>query len=217
MVAEAAKSAGTERPRVAIWNGELLSMAFQRSAGSRPWTEGYRSLDVDRIVCDAVPLSAPLPKGLRGTFFRNGPARHERGGQRYGHRWDGDGMLQRFQFTDRGVSHVGQYIHTEKYNAETAKGRFERSAFGTHIPGSDAAPDPIDVVNVANISVLHFAGELLALWELDLPTELSRSRLPRLASRCGIRRWPAAPSRHTHVWNRTARSGTSAQILCGVN
>lgn len=154
-----------DRSRAPGWNGEMIRAAFDRAAESRPWTAGYRSLDVDRIACDQVALTAPLPAGLRGTFFRNGPARHERGGQRYGHRWDGDGMLQQFRFTDRGVSHVGQFIHTEKYNAETASERFLLSAFGTHVPGSDAAPDPIDAANVANISVIHFAGELLALWE----------------------------------------------------
>ena len=165
MNAATGDSARTNGSRPSGWNGELLSAAFQKASESKPWTLGYQSLNEDRIHCDALRLSAPLPADLRGTLFRNGPARHERHGQRYGHRWDGDGMLQQFRFTDRGVSHVGQFIHTEKYNTETASGRFVLSAFGTRIPGSDAAPDPMDTANVANINVVHFAGELLALWE----------------------------------------------------
>ena len=112
MNAASTESARENKSRPSGWKGEMVHAAFQKAAESRPWTEGYRSMDVDRIACDAVRLSAPLPAGLRGTLFRNGPARHERGGERYGHRWDGDGMLQQFHFTDRGVSHVGQFIHT---------------------------------------------------------------------------------------------------------
>ena len=205
MSAAAAESARSERSRSPAWNGEFLHSAFQKASEKRPWTVGYQSLDQDRIACEAVPLSSPLPAGLRGTLFRNGPARHERGGQRYGHRWDGDGMLQQFQFTDRGVSHIGQYIHTEKYNAETAKGRFLVSAFGTHVPGSDAAPDPIDMVNVANISVLHFAGELLALWEPGSAYRID----PRSLATLGVKVWhPSVAGRPFAAHPRVEPDGT---------
>lgn len=191
--------------RATGWNGEKLRSAYQRACESRPWTIGYRSLDVDRISCDAVQLTAPLPVGLRGTFFRNGPARHERGGQRYGHRWDGDGMLQQFRFTDRGVSHLGQFVHTEKYKAETAQGRFLMSAFGTHVPGSDAAPNPIDTVNVANISVLHFAGELLALWEPGSAYRIDPASLSTL----GVKVWhPSLAGRAFSAHPRVEPDGT---------
>src|ERR1017187_5867100 len=113
-----AASSPTERPRQRGWNGETLHAAFAAACKTRPWTVGYRSMDTDRISGEAL-MTGRLPAGLRGTLFRNGPARHERGGQRYGHRWDGDGMVQRFSFSDRGVSHLGQYVHTEKYVAES--------------------------------------------------------------------------------------------------
>jgi len=194
-----------DRPRTPGWNGELLHSGFQKACESRSWTAGYRSLDMDRIACDTVPLSAPLPDGLRGTFYRNGPARHERGGQRYGHQWDGDGMLQRFRFTDRGVSHTGQYIHTEKYIAEAARGRFLVSAFGTHVPGSDAAPDPIDTANAANISVLHFAGELLVLWEPGSAHVIDAESLATL----GVKVWhPSLAGRPFSAHPRVEPDGT---------
>ena len=197
--------ARADRSRSPGWNGEGLRAAFAKAAESRPWTAGYQSLDVDRIASDAVHLSAPLPAGLRGTLFRNGPARHERGGQRYGHRWDGDGMLQQFQFTDQGVSHVGQFIHTEKYKAEAASDRFLVSAFGTHVPGSVAAPDPIDAVNVANISVLHFAGELLALWEPGSAYRID----PVSLSTLGVKDWhPSLAGRPFSAHPRLEGDGT---------
>ena len=205
MNAALTESARENRSRPSGWNGEMVRAAFQKAAESRQWTAGYRSMDVDRIACDAVRLSAPLPAGLRGTLFRNGPARHERGGERYGHRWDGDGMLQQFHFTDRGVSHVGQFIHTEKYNAETASARFLLSAFGTHIPGSDTAPDPIDAANVANISVLHFAGELLALWEPGSAYRID----PATLSTLGVKVWhPSLAGRPFSAHPRVEADGT---------
>ena len=177
-------SAGSERPRQRGWRGEALHAAFAAAGGSRPWTIGYRSLDSDRIEGEAQ-LTGRLPAQLRGALYRNGPARHERGGQRYGHRWDGDGMIQRFRLLDGKVSHVGQYVHTKKYQAESASDRLLVSGFGTHVPGSDPVPADIDDVNPANISVLHFAGELLALWEAGSPYRLD----PETLSTRGPKTW----------------------------
>lgn len=173
-----------ERSRQKSWSGELLHAAFARASETRPWTAGYRSFDKDRIFSDAQ-LTGRLPADLRGTLYRNGPARHERGGQRYGHRWDGDGMVQRFQFSDGGVSHLGQYVHTEKYITERAHDRFIVSGFGTHIPGSDAVPEAVDMVNAANISVLLLGRELLALWEAGSAYRLD----PRTLATLGVKTW----------------------------
>jgi carotenoid cleavage dioxygenase len=179
-------SALPERPRQKGWRGEALHEAFASASVSRPWTAGYRSLDSDRIEADAQ-LTGRLPPELRGTFYRNGPARHERGGQRYGHRWDGDGMVQRFDIADGRVSHVGQYVHTRKYRTESASDRLLVSGFGTHIRGSDPVPADIDDVNPANISVLHFAGDLLALWEAGSAYRLD----PETLATRGLKTWDA--------------------------
>ena len=106
-------SALSERARQRGWRGEALHAAFAAAGPSRPWTIGYRSLDVDHLASEAQ-ITGRLPAELRGTLYRNGPARHERGGQRYGHRWDGDGMIQRFTLSESGISHFGQYVHTKK-------------------------------------------------------------------------------------------------------
>jgi carotenoid cleavage dioxygenase len=74
-------------------------------------------------------------------------------------------MLQRFDIRDDGVTHIGQYVHTAKYAADSSRGRLSTSGFGTRIPGSDVLAGPIDDANSANISVIPWAGDLLALWE----------------------------------------------------
>ncbi len=166
------------------WNGEALRAAFVANSESRPWTAGYRSFDGEEVTGEAT-MKGRLPPGLQGDLYRNGSARHERGGQRYGHRWDGDGMLQRFRFRDHRISHYGRYVGTEKYLSETACQRFLVSGFGTYVPGSEPIPSSIDRVNPANISVLNFGGELLALWEAGSAHRVD----PETLATRGVKTW----------------------------
>ncbi len=101
------------------------------------WTAGFRSLDQDRLFAEEIALEGALPKALRGVLYRNGPARHQRGNLRYRHWFDGDGMVHAYRFTDRGITHRGQYVHTEKYLAEERAQRFLRTAYGTVFPGME--------------------------------------------------------------------------------
>ena len=105
-----------------------------------------------------------LPEALRGTFYRNGPAVHERFGLRYQHLFDGDGMVQAFRFDGRGVTHRARVLATPKLTRETEAGRRRFSGFATEVDGA-LALRRADDINPANISVLHHHGELLALWE----------------------------------------------------
>ncbi len=115
----------------------------------------------------AAPLrtvAGRLPAELTGTLWRNGPAEHERFGHRYGHWFDGDGMVQAFTFDGEGATHRGRILDTPKRRRETQAGRRLFPAFGT-VP---SAPDPIlgpDDMNAANTSVLAHGGRVLALWE----------------------------------------------------
>jgi carotenoid cleavage dioxygenase len=128
------------------------------------WTIGYRSVTTDSREADSVPIVGKIPEALRGTLYRNGPARHDRGSQRYHHWLDGDGMVQAYRVSDQGISHQAKYVHTDKYLAEEQAGRFTRMGYGTHFPDMEA-PVNTDELNTANTSVLYLADELLALWE----------------------------------------------------
>src|SRR5690349_9837525 len=135
-----------EKSRQRGWDGAALHAAFEAARPRRPWTAGFRSFDRDEV--DSVPtVSGRVPSELRGVLYRNGPARHERGGLRYGHRWDGDGMVQRFAFTDDGISHLGRYVETAKFRTDSAAGKLMTSAFGTRIPGSDVLQGAVDDAN----------------------------------------------------------------------
>ncbi len=80
-------------------------------------------------------VEGALPAGLRGVLFRNGPGRLEVHGQRYGHPFDGDGHLNRFAFTERGVVYRNRYVRTREFLEEEAARKILYRNFGTNIPG----------------------------------------------------------------------------------
>jgi carotenoid cleavage dioxygenase-like enzyme len=69
-------------------------------------------------------LSGQIPELLRGSLYRNGPGRLQRGGKRVGHWFDGDGAILAVHFTDAGATGVYRYVQTEGYQHEEAADAF---------------------------------------------------------------------------------------------
>lgn len=122
---------------------------------------GYQGQDVR---CDQAWVEGKIPSDLRGDFFRNGPGLFERGGQRYHHWFDGDGMVHAWRFTDQGVSHQARFVRTKKFIAEQQAGEFLVPAFGTAIKPKIPLRSS-DTMNTANTNVIKMDGRLYALWE----------------------------------------------------
>ena len=155
----------TARSRPMEWDGAACRQAFAEASAHRPWTVGFESFNALQVESDGVQVDGQWPPTLRGVLYRNGPGRHEVGGWRYGHRWDGDGLVQAFDFRQAKPGHRAAYVRTHKLRSELAAGGMLYSGFGTKVPGSDPLTRPMDQMNAANISVLPLRGELLALWE----------------------------------------------------
>ncbi len=121
-------------------------------------------------------LSGKIPVGLRGTLYRNGPARLERGGVAVGHWFDGDGAILAVHFTDAGATGLYRYVQTSGYQDEAEKDEFLYPNYGMTAPGRIWERWGKPVKNAANTSVLVLPDKLLALWEggnphaLDLDT-----------------------------------------------
>ena len=64
----------------------------------------FATAPAETLTAPLTILSGRLPPDLTGVLWRNGPAEHDRFGHRYGHWFDGDGMVQAFTFTGAGVS-----------------------------------------------------------------------------------------------------------------
>ncbi|MEO8922939.1 MAG: carotenoid oxygenase family protein [Caldimonas sp.] len=143
--------------------------AFDAAVADMPWLAPFKGVDDadparTDLRCESLAVTGRWPAELRGRFYRNGPALFERNGQRYHHWFDGDGMVQQFTFSGRGVSHVGRLVRTPKLAAEREAGRFLYSAFGTGIQ-SEAPTQGPDSMNVANTNAIEHAGKVLAMWE----------------------------------------------------
>ncbi|MCC3490831.1 MAG: carotenoid oxygenase family protein [Microcoleus sp. PH2017_16_JOR_D_A] len=121
--------------------------------------------------------SGKIPDGLRGTLYRNGPARLERGGVAAGHWFDGDGAILAVHFTDVGATAVYRYVQTAGYLAEEKADRFLYSNYGMTAPGPVWLRWTKTVKNAANTSVLALPDRLLALWEGGPPHSLDLQTL----------------------------------------
>ena len=132
---------------------------------------------------DSTPLSiiaGEIPANLRGTLYRNGPARLSRGGQKVGHWFDGDGAVLGIHFTDSGAKGVYRYVQTQGYLDEQEQDAFIYPNYGMTAAGGFWNNWFKPVKNAANTSVLAFQDRLLALWEGGKPYALDLESLVTL-------------------------------------
>lgn len=125
-------------------------------------------------------LSGAVPEGLRGTLYRNGPARLERGGMPVGHWFDGDGAVLAVDFNDDGVSAVYRYVQTEGLREEAEAGRLLYGNYGMTAPGPIWKQWQRPIKNTANTAVLALPSCVLALWEAGWPHALDTKTLETL-------------------------------------
>lgn len=150
----------------------LVEIALLQRAGQTVNAEVETELEL---------VEGSLPAELRGVLYRNGPGRMERGGVRYGHPFDGDGMVTRFAFAAGHVRYRNRFVRTRQYQEEEAAGRILYRNFGTSIPGGVLRNLlRLGFKNAANTSVVRHGGILLALWEAGLPHRLDPETLETL-------------------------------------
>ena len=118
-----------------------------------------------------------IPADLEGTFFRNGPGRQRIGETKYGHWFDGDGMLCAFTFREGKAHFKNAYVRTPKYVAETEAQDIKFRGFGTQVPGGFSKNMGQMPANPANTNTIYHGGKLFALNEGGHPWELEPSDL----------------------------------------
>ncbi|MGV7207719.1 carotenoid oxygenase family protein [Oxalobacteraceae bacterium A2-2] len=154
---------------------------FHEALGRHPELSAFAGVEGDQSG-EAV-VSGQLPRDLNGVYFRNGPGRFERDGERLHHWFDGDGYAQRWQIAGGKVSHRGRFVRTQKFIEESEAGRFLYPAFGTAINRKPVKNN--DTINTANTNLLPFAGGVYALWEGGSATELD----PVTLETRGLKTW----------------------------
>ncbi|XZO03987.1 MAG: carotenoid oxygenase family protein [Microcoleus sp.] len=149
-------------------------------SAKKSWAKPFASPATEFPLTKLSVKSGKIPLGFRGSLYRNGPARLERGGVSVGHWFDGDGAILAVHFTDGGASAVYRYVQTGGYLAEEKADKFLYSNYGMTAPGPVWLRWTKTVKNAANTSVLALPDRLLALWEGGPPHRLDLETLETL-------------------------------------
>jgi all-trans-8'-apo-beta-carotenal 15,15'-oxygenase len=139
---------------------------------------GFENLDTETdLHITNQAIRGRIPDAVRGTFFRIGPGRNQLGGEKFGHWFDGDGMMHAMTFNENGAWYRNRFVRTPKYNKETAAGTIRCRSFGHNAPGGMLANAGRPPANAANTSLAWHGNRLLALWEGGRPWELDPADL----------------------------------------
>ncbi len=172
-------------------------------------------------------LSGKIPEGLRGSLYRNGPGRLERGGVPVGHWFDGDGAILGVHFNSPyqggergGATGLYRYVQTSGYKEEAAAGEFLYGNYGMTAPGPIWNQWLKPIKNAANTSVLPLPDKLLALWEggnphaLDLQTLETRGTdtLTQLQEGAPFSAHPKRDPKTGEIFNFGVAAGLNATL-----
>ncbi|MEM0955783.1 MAG: carotenoid oxygenase family protein [Pseudomonadota bacterium] len=195
-----------------------LAGAATDTGAQQGWSIGFNGV-TDDLPVRSMTLEGSIPEACFGTLYRNGPALYKRNGQRYQHWFDPDGMIQAFRLGPEGISHSGRFVRSRKYLREEQAGRFLFNGAGSVFPDSVGVRNNEDT-NAANINVLPFDGELLALWEAGSPYRVDPVSLETKGQRHWSDDLAGVPfSAHPHfddrgdLWNIGAASFASRPVL----
>src|SRR5258708_30303141 len=129
---------------------------------AHPWSSGFRSLEEEHSYSIAE-IEGEVPRGLRGTLYRNGSGRNQLGGQWFAHWFDGDGMITAVRFDEAGIHFRNRFVATPNYRDETQAGHIVNRGFGKIRPGrvfANAFPQP---ATASHTSVPIESGRLPSL------------------------------------------------------
>lgn len=149
--------------------------------GELPWLGLAASLEEEH---DYAPvIEGAVPSDLRGSLFRNGPGRFDRGGDRKRCILDGDGMIQAFDFTASGVRYRNRYTRTRKFVDEEGEGAFRYATWTTQAPGGAFSNlFARSMSNQAGVSTAVKRDHLYVFDESSVPHELDPNTLETIGT-----------------------------------
>jgi carotenoid cleavage dioxygenase len=143
---------------------------------ANPFLSGnFAPVAEERDLVD-LPVQGRLPAGLAGAYLRNGP-NPAFPPIAYTYPLDGDGMIHAVYLANGRARYRNRWVVTRGLKAERRAGRALYGSIQHPVPvdardvGADGDPGPFK--NVANTSVIRYAGRVLALYEGGLPYALT--------------------------------------------
>ena len=168
---------------------KITPVPASRIRENLPREHGYEPMHVD----------GQLPAELAGTLYRNGPALMDLFGVPYSHLFEGDGGISAVRFAAGRASGAARVLETAGLKAEREAGR---PLFGFNARWTDRWPRAMrggNGKNAANTNVIWWQGQLLALWEGGLPTEVDPETLLARGTTDLDGAVPASFSAHPHT------------------
>ena len=145
------------------------------------WKKAVNHTGIEFAPTPLKAVSGQIPSGLRGSLYRNGPARLERGGRRVGHWFDGDGAILGVHFQENGATGVYRFVQTQSYLADERARTLTCGSYGMVSPKpkllSMLKPVRELLKNPASVSALALSDRLLALWDQGHPYVLDPETL----------------------------------------
>lgn len=149
---------------------------------------GYYAGFQDVVESEPVQLhwqGAP-PSWLRGTLFRNGPGRFDRGKEKVSHWFDGLGLLHALTLDGDAVTYRSHFVRSRDFRQSRQTGRIDSPGFACdpcrNLFRKVASFFCIDATDNTNINVIKQGRHYLALTELPVAVEFDPRTLRSLRS-----------------------------------
>ena len=150
----------------------MIKLVNSEMTNYKAWSKATNKPAEEFPLTPLPILAGKIPEQLRGSLYRNGPGRLQRGGFNVGHWFDGDGAILAVHFGEGKATATYRYVQTEGYQKEREANRFLFPNYGMTAPGFFWNNWGKDFKNCANTSVLALPNRLLALWEAGHPYSL---------------------------------------------
>ncbi|MFL5891474.1 MAG: carotenoid oxygenase family protein [Solirubrobacterales bacterium] len=141
---------------------------------------GFDSLENETRI-EGLPVTGELPRWLRGSLIRTGPAKWEVGASTMNHWFDGLAMLHRFSFAGGEVSYANRFLESRAYRAANETGEITYSEFATDPCRSlyqrvSAMFSP-KVTDNANVNLVKLGERFIAMTETSIPVQFDADTL----------------------------------------
>ena len=141
---------------------------------------GFSTLEQEMSL-QQLPTQGKIPLWLRGSLFRNGPAKFEVGKEKYRHWFDGLAMLHKFTFNEGQVSYINRFLQSEAYCKTLKTGKICVAEFAT-TPSRPfwqniSSMLSLELSDNANINITQIAGRFMAITETPYPVEFDPKTL----------------------------------------
>ncbi|RKH53198.1 carotenoid oxygenase family protein [Corallococcus llansteffanensis] len=146
------------------------AMKQTMSSAAPGWLRAFRTLPRQHGF-EPLRVEGQVPEGLRGSLYRVGPWTFEVHGRPYQHWFDGDGGMLGVRFGPEGVRGAARLLETPSMVAERQASGQRYGGYGTPTPLLHKLRNQRK--NSANTSVMAWNGKLYALFEANVPVEVS--------------------------------------------